>query len=506
MKDRSTDLVSLFEKSLCDVPQETLDEIGIVVQVGDGICTIYGLTNAIYGELIEFEGGNKGIVFSLDEDSVAIFLLYAAVPVAELEVVKRTGSVFKTPVGDAMLGRVINALGKPLDALGEIVCKEHRPIEVSIPQIIERSPVSESLETGIIAIDALVPVGKGQRELIIGNRNTGKTSIIFDTILHQKGKNVICIYVSIGQRQANLARFSRMLEEHGVMDYSIVISADSSEAVLNQYLAPYVGCTIGEYFRDQGKDVLIIYDDLSNHAIAFREMSLLLRRAPGREAYPGDVFYLHSRLLERAGKLVNGGSLTALPIVQIQGDDITAYIPTNLISITDGQIFLDTKLFNQGIRPAVNIELSVSRVGGAAQTKAIKRMTKALRLELAQYNELLDFAQFGTELDEISRKKLARGARAVEILKQPQGFGYSFVDQTLILFLLKADFLDKIEIKDAQTYIRQFVSFVQSVYKDLYAIILKDQDVSDDMIKRLQEVAMEFDKLFVPTEDEDLLD
>lgn len=501
MKDRSTDLVSLFEKSLRDVPQETLEEIGIVVQVGDGICTVHGLENAIFGELIEFEGGNKGIVFSLDEDSVSLFLLYSAVPVAELEVVKRTGTVFKTPVGDKMLGRIINAQGKPLDALGEIPCSEHRPIEVAIPQIIDRSPVDESLETGIIAIDALVPVGKGQRELIIGNRNTGKTSIVFDTILHQKGKNVICIYVSIGQRQANLARFSRTLEEHGVMEYCIIVSADSSEAVLNQYLAPYVGCTIGEYFRDQGKDVLIIYDDLSNHAIAFREMSLLLRRAPGREAYPGDVFYLHSRLLERAGKLANGGSLTALPIVQIQGDDITAYIPTNLISITDGQIFLDTKLFNQGIRPAVNIELSVSRVGGAAQTKAIKKMTKALRLELAQYNELLDFAQFGTELDEISRKKLARGALAVEILKQPQAIGYSFVDQALILFLLKENFLDKVDVRTVQTYIRKFVSFVQSVYKDAYQTILTEQDISDDMIKNLQEIAVEFDKMFVPTDD-----
>ena len=506
MKDRTTDLVSLFEKSLRDVPQESLEEIGIVVQVGDGICTIHGLNNAIYGELIDFEGGNKGIVFSLDEDSVSIFLLYAVVPVAELEVVKRTGSVFKTPVGEGMLGRVINAVGKPLDALGEIRCEEYRPIEVSIPQIIERSPVNESLETGIIAIDALVPIGKGQRELIIGNRNTGKTSVVFDTILHQKDKNVICVYVSIGQRQANLARLTRMLEEHGAMDYCIIVSADSSEAVLNQYLAPYVGCTIGEYFRDQKKDVLIIYDDLSNHAIAFREMSLLLRRAPGREAYPGDVFYLHSRLLERAGKLARGGSITALPIVQIQGDDITAYIPTNLISITDGQIFLDSKLFNQGIRPAVNIGLSVSRVAGAAQTNAVKKMTKILRLELAQYNELLDFAQFGTELDEVSQKKLARGAIAVEILKQPSSIGYSFVDQALILFLLKENFLDKIAIKDVQEYVRQFASFVHSVYEDIYQAIFTQKDISDDMIKRLQEIAVEFDKLFVPTEDEDSID
>ena len=498
MEIKSTDLVALFEKSLQDLPQPVLEETGIVVQSGDGICKVHGLTNAVFGELIEFEGGNRGVIFNLDEDSVSIFFLYSTVPVAELQIAKRTGSVFKTPVSTAMIGRVINAVGKPLDGLGEIEASEYRPVEAIIPGIIERSPVNESLETGIIAIDALVPIGKGQRELIIGNRFTGKTAIALDAILHQKGKNVLCIYVAIGQRQSSLARIVRLFEENSALEYSLIIAADASEAVLNQYLAPYVGCTIGEFFRDQGRDVLIVYDDLSNHAIAFREMSLLLRRAPGREAYPGDVFYLHSRLLERAGKLAKGGSLTALPIVQIQSDDITAYIPTNLISITDGQLFLDTKLFNQGVRPAVNVELSVSRVGGAAQTKAIKKMTKALRLELAQYHELLDFAQFGTELDEVSQKRLARGALAVEILKQPQFVTYSFVEQVLILFALKENLLDGLEVKHVQTFVAQFISYVKSVYQDIYEAMEKTGDISDEINSRLKEVGAEFSKLFVP--------
>jgi len=500
MKIKNTDLVSLFEQSLKDLPQEKLDEIGIVVKVGDNICQVHGLTNAIFNELIEFEGGNKGIVFNLDEESVDVFLLDNNIVVAELEIAKRTGSVLKTPVGEQFLGRVINALGEPIDALGEIKPDEMRPIEAAVPSIIERSPVNESLETGILSVDALIPIGRGQRELIIGNRSTGKSAIAIDAILHQKDQDVICIYVSIGLRQANLARTVRLLEENGALQYTVIISADSSEAVLNQYLAPYVGCTLGEYFRDQGKDVLIVYDDLSNHAIAFREMSLLLRRAPGREAYPGDVFYLHSRLLERAGKLASGGSITALPIIQTQSDDISAYIPTNLISITDGQIILDTKLFNQGIRPAVNVELSVSRVGGAAQTKAVKKMTKALRLELAQYHELLDFSQFGTELDAASQRQLERGAIAVEILKQPQYTTYSFVEQCLILFALKENFLDDIELKYATNFVTQFANYVKSVYPETYNTILETQDIDDPTMDKLREIATEFSKLFVPPE------
>lgn len=497
--EKNTDLVSLFEQSLRDLPEEKLEEIGIVVQVGDGICRVHGLTNAVYHELIDFEGGNRGIVMQLDEDTVSIFLLFSTIAVNELEVAKRTGSVFKCPVSMNLLGRVIDVMGHPIDGLGEIKADDYWPIEAPIPGIIERSPVNQSLETGIMVIDALVPIGRGQRELIIGNRNTGKTSLVIDTILHQKDQNVFCIYVAIGQRQANIARIVRLLQENGALDYTVIISAEAGEAVLNQYLAPYVGCTIGEYFREKRHDALIIYDDLSNHAIAFREMSLLLRRAPGREAYPGDVFYLHSRLLERAGKLISGSSLTALPIVQIQSDDITAYIPTNLISITDGQIFLDTQLFNQGIRPAVNTELSVSRVGGAAQTKAIKKMTKALRLELAQYHELLDFAQFGAELDEISKRRLARGERAIEILKQPQYVTYTFVEQSLILFLLRNDFLDAVRVADVHAFISQFVSYVKSVYfQEIFEIIHSTQDISAEMMERLTVVAKEFSKLFVP--------
>ena len=380
---------------------------------------------------------------------------------------KRTGGVFKAPVGRGLLGRVVDALGQPIDSLGSLPIAEYRPIEVTIPGIIERKPISESLATGKLVVDALVPIGKGQRELIIGNRGTGKTSLALDTILHQKGKNVYCIYVSIGQRQANLARTVRTLEEHDALSYSIIVSADAGQAALDQYIAPYVACTMAEYLRDQQKDVLIVYDDLTNHAVAYREMSLLMRRAPGREAYPGDIFYLHSRLLERAGRLARGGSITALPIVQIQADDITGYIPTNLISITDGQIFLDTKLFNQGIRPAVNVGLSVSRVGGAAQTKAIKQMTKALRLEIAQYHELVSFSQFGTELDPLSQKYLARGEVVYQLFRQKQYVTYSFVDQSLMLFLLQENFLDEIPLAQVLSFSRPFVSYINTIYQEL---------------------------------------
>jgi F-type H+-transporting ATPase subunit alpha len=497
MEIKSTDLVSLLEKSLKNLEQEKLEEIGIVVQVGDTICKVHGLDNASQGELVEFEGGNSGIIMNLGEDFVDIFLLHNSIAVAELEVARRTGSVFKAGVCKELIGRVINACGNPLDGLGTINTTEFRSIEAVIPSIFERSPVNKPLETGIMAIDALVPIGRGQRELIIGNRNTGKTAIALDTILNQKGKNVICIYVSIGQRQANLARIVNFLQAHGAMDYTIVVSADAGEAVLNQYLAPYVGCTIGEYFRDNGYDSLIIYDDLSNHAVAFREMSLLLRRAPGREAYPGDIFYLHSRLLERAGKLARGGSLTALPIVTIQGDDITAYVPTNLISITDGQIFLDTRLFNQGIRPAVNVELSVSRVGNAAQAPAIKKLTKGMRLDLAQYHELQNFAQFGTELDEISQQRLQRGAVVIEILKQEQSAVYSLADQALILFLLNENFLDKIELAQVRNFAVQFASYVKSVYQDVYSTIAKTGDLTDEDKNKAREIAKEFNLLFV---------
>lgn len=501
MEIKSTDLVSLFEKSLRELDTGTkeykLEETGRVVQVGDASCRISGLTNAVYGELLQFEGGNQGIVLDLKEDHVTAFLLFAHIPVAEQEVVQRTGGVFKTPVGRALLGRVINALGTPIDALGELNAEDHWPIEVDIKGIVDRSPIDKSLETGITVIDALVPIGKGQRELIIGNRSTGKTAIALNTILHQKGKDVFCIYVSIGQRQANLARIVRLFEEQGALEYTAVISADASTSALNRYLAPYVGTAIGEYFRAQGSDVLVVYDDLSNHATAYREISLLMRRPPGREAYPGDVFYLHSRLLERAGKLAVGGSLTALPIVQIQGDDMTAYIPTNLISITDGQIFLDTKLFNAGIRPAVNVELSVSRVGGAAQTKAIKQVTRSLRLELAQYNELLGFSQFGSELDAVSQRRLARGAIVVELLKQDPMTTFSFVDEVLQLFLLRENFLDDIPLNKVNESAVQFVSYVKSVYPAVYDSIERNESMDAATTNALREAATEFVEAFI---------
>ncbi|MBI2353093.1 F0F1 ATP synthase subunit alpha [Candidatus Dependentiae bacterium] len=495
MESKNIDLISLLERELEQKPQKKLDEIGIVVQVGDGICKVYGLLDVLYGEIVHFQGGNKGIVLNMSDDFVSIFLLSKTIPVVEQEVVKRTKLAMQIPVGTTMLGRVINALGEPIDGLGEIVTSEMRYVEQECPSIVERTLISKPLQTGILAIDALVPVGRGQRELIVGNRNTGKTALAIDAILNQKDQGVICIYVSIGQRQGNLARIVNKLEEYGALEYTVIVSADSSEAVLNQYLAPYSGTTIAEYFMHQGKDVLIVYDDLSNHAIAYREMSLLMRRAPGREAFPGDVFYLHSRLLERAACLKKGGSITALPIIQIQEDDITSYIPTNLISITDGQIFLETQLFNQGIRPAINIELSVSRVA-SAQTLAVKRMSKALRLELAQYNELLSFAQFGTELDEISQRQLNRGALAVEILKQGQYLHYSFVDEALILFALRYNILDAIALKDISSFIQKLISYVKSVYIAIYEKIETTKDISTDIIDQLQPIMQEFSKIF----------
>ena len=495
MELRSSDLVSLFEKALEGKPEKNLEEIGVVVQVGDNMCRATGLEKAVYGEVIEFEGGNKGVIFDLGQELTSIFLLDST-PVQEGEIAKRTKNMFKAPVGMELLGRVINARGNPIDSLGALNVKEFKKVEAEIPDVISRSSINEPLQTGQIVVDSLVPIGKGQRELIIGDRNTGKTALAIDTILNQKDKKVYCVYVSIGQRQATLAKIVNLLEQKGALEYTIIVSADASEPVLNQYLAPYVGCTISEYFRDQGMDALVVYDDLTSQAVAYREMSLLMRRPPSREAYPGDVFYLHSRLLERAGKLTNGGTLTALPIVQIQNDDISGYISTNLISITDGQLFLDTKLFNQGIRPAVNVGLSVSRIGGAAQTEAVKQMTKTLRLDLAQYQELLSFAQFGTELDETSQERLRRGSVAIEILKQDRYQNYSFVDESLILFTFKEGLLDKLPIKSVQKFVSDFVSYVKSVYKDDYEQIKSEKAVSKELQEKLLKVAKEFSKIF----------
>ncbi len=499
MIQKDTDIVSLLEKSLSAEAQQHLDEVGIVIKVGDGICKVYGLTNTVFGELIVFENGAQGMVLDLDEDIVSVILLESSVDVVEQETAKRTGSVFSIPVGEKLIGRVIGSTGKPMDALGPIQADAQLPIERVAPGIIERCPISQSLETGITVIDSLIPIGRGQRELLIGNRSTGKTAIALDTILHQKGKNVICIYVSIGHKQSHTARIIYELEKYGAMEHSIIVDADAKEPAMNQYLAPYTGCTIGEYFMHKGKDVLVFYDDLSNHAIAYRELSLLLRRPPGREAYPGDIFYIHSRLLERAGRLLGkngGGSLTAIPVIQTQGDDISAYIPTNLISITDGQIFLDTNLFNKGIRPAVNIGLSVSRVGGAAQTKAIKKVSGSLKLELAQYHELLAFEQFGSELDKASQRALDRGRRAIEILKQPEHETYSFVDQTIFLFLLKENYLDKLAIRDIKPFVVQCASYIKAAHKDAYQSILESQSLTDQNIAELHKAAEEFTLIF----------
>ncbi len=500
MNLKSTDLVSLFEKALIGGEQQHLDEIGIVIQMGDGICRVHGLEHAVYNELVEFEQGNQGIILDLDEGFVSIFLLHRHIPVKEREIVKRTGSVFKIPIGMNLLGRVINVLSKPIDGLGPIETHELCAIEAFAPSVIERSPVTVPLETGILAVDAFIPIGRGQRELIIGNRNTGKTAFALDTILHQKGKNVLCIYVSISQRQANVAQIIRTLLEHDALAYTVIVCADSSDSVLSQYLAPYVGCTVGEYFRSQGHDALIVYDDLTNHAIAYREMSLLMRRPPGREAYPGDVFYLHSRLLERAGNILNGGSLTALPIAQVQGDDITAYIPTNLISITDGQIILDDQLFKNGIRPAVNIGLSVSRIGGAAQTKAIKKTAKTLGLELAQYRELIEFSQFGTELDKDAQRRIDRGARVMEILKQPQHVTYSFVQESLMLFLLQEGYADSLALDEVSRFATHFISYVESVYADVFNHIKTTTEISTETETKLHAIAKEFSLVFATKE------
>lgn len=499
MITRDTDIVSILEKLLDQGYQENLEEVGTVIKVADGICKIYGLSKAVFGELIVFESGARGIVLDLDEDYVSVVLLDPLTVVVEHDVARRTEQVFIAPVGDQLISRVINARGFPLDAYGDISFDQGHPVEHPIAGIMERGPVNRSLETGIIAIDALFPIGRGQRELIIGNRGTGKTSIAIDTILHQKGKGVICIYVSIGHRQISTAKIIHQLEQHGALAYTIVVAADSKETALNQFLAPYTGCTIGEYFMSKGKDVLIIYDDLSAHAVAYRELSLLLRRPPGREAYPGDIFYIHSRLLERSAQLSaakGGGSLTALPIIQTQGDDISAYIATNLISITDGQVVLDTNLFNSGVRPAVNVGLSVSRVGGAAQTKAMKKVAGQLRLELAQYHDLLAFAQFGSELDKTSRKALDRGERAIEVLKQFEHKTHSFVDQVIFLFLLKEGLLDAIPLHDIKMYATECASYIQGSYADLYNGILTTQSLSDDDMAGIKAAAAEYALVF----------
>lgn len=499
MKEKDTDLISLLEKALSQQPQEYPDEIGTVIKVGDGICKVFGLNNANLGEVIEFENGGRGIILDMDEDFVSVILFEGAKLVLEQDVAKRTGKVLSIPVGDGLLGRVISATGVPLDLLGDIKAEKWMPLEQPCSPIIDRSPINETLETGITVIDSMFPIGRGQRFLFIGDRGTGKTSLAVDAILHQKGQDVLCIYVSIGRKQSDTARLTYLLEKHGAMEYTVIVEADAKESALNQYLAPYAGCSIGEYFMRQGKNALIIYDDLSKHAIAYRELALLLKRPPGREAYPGDIFYTHSRLLERAGKMssqLGGGSLTAFPIIQTQEDDISGYIPTNLISITDGQAILDTGLFNSGIRPAVNVGLSVSRVGGAAQTKAMRSVSSSLKLELAQYYELLAFTQFGSELDKTSQKAIDRGQRAIEILKQPEHETYSFIDQVLFLFLLKENYLNKLDLNEVKKFVLQFASYVQGAHGETYNSILSKKEITPNDLTKIKKAADEFGIIF----------
>ena len=431
------------------------DEIGYVIQVGDGIAKVHGLDRCRANELLRFDGGAVGMALNLEEDCVSVVMLGSDVGVEEGSLVRRTGEVLSVPVGEKLIGRVVDALGNPIDGKGPIDCSQTRPIEHQAPGIIQRKSVSVPLQTGIKAIDSMIPIGRGQRELIIGDRQTGKTTIATDTILNQKGKDVICIYVAIGQKRSTVAQIVHDFELSRAMEYTIVVSATASEQAPMQYIAPYSGCTMGEYFMDQGKDVLIVYDDLSKHAVAYRAISLLIRRPPGREAYPGDVFYLHSRLLERAARMApeyGGGSLTALPVIETQAGDVSAYIPTNVISITDGQIFLETELFNSGVMPAVNPGISVSRVGGSAQIKAMKQVAGSLKLLYSQYRELQSFAQFGSDLDADTKSRLAQGQRIVEVLKQKNGAPVEVAHQVAILYAVTKGYLEQVEVEQVSAY------------------------------------------------------
>ncbi len=478
-----------------------LEEEGAVLQVGDGIARVYGLANAMAGELLELPHGVVGMVLNLEKENVGCVLLGADHLIREGDPVKRTGKVMSVPVGDAMIGRVVNPLGEPLDGKGPIKTSKTRPIEVVAPGVIERQPVNEPLQTGLKAIDAMTPIGRGQRELIIGDRQTGKTAIAIDTIINQKksAKRPICIYVAIGQKQSTVAQVVKTLEDHGAMEYSIVVLAGAADPAPLLYVAPYAGCAIGEEFLWKGQDVLIIYDDLSKHAQAYRQLSLLLRRPPGREAYPGDVFYLHSRLLERACRLSTahgGASLTALPIIETQAGDVSAYIPTNVISITDGQIYLETSLFYSGVRPAVNVGLSISRVGGAAQTKAMKQVAGRLRLDLAQYNELAAFAQFGADLDKASMEQLARGERLAELLKQDQYQPMPFESQVIVLFAGIQGHLDDLPTARVREFEKALLAHVAQRHGGVCEQIAKNGVLDKDLEKRLTEIITAFKASF----------
>ena len=473
---------------------------GTIIQIGDGVARVFGLDDCMEGELLEFPNGVYGMALNLEQDNVGCVLLGPEEGIKEGDVVKRTEKIVEVGVGENLIGRVVNALAEPIDGKGPIKAEATRPIEVQAPGILERSSVNEPLQTGIKAIDSMIPIGKGQRELIIGDRQIGKTAIGIDTIINQKGKDVICIYVAIGQKQSTVAYIVNTLQEMGAMDYTTVVAATASETAPLQYLAPYVGCTIGEHFMHQGKDVLVIYDDLSKHAVAYRTMSLLLKRPPGREAYPGDVFYIHSRLLERAAKLseeLGSGSLTALPIIETLAGDVTAYIPTNVISITDGQIFLEGDLFYSGQRPAVNAGISVSRVGGNAQIKAMKQVSGTLRLELAQYRELAAFAQFGSDLDRDTMMRLEKGKRLVEILKQDQYSPMNVEDQIMILYAAVNDFLSDIEVTSIKKFEREFLEYMNVHHREVGKAIVEGKVLTDEVKGMLESGIVEFKKKFL---------
>jgi F-type H+-transporting ATPase subunit alpha len=476
-----------------------VSEVGSVISVGDGISRVYGLDNCMSMELLEFPNGVFGMALNLEEDAVGAVLFGDDRLVKEGDVVKRTGRIMSVPVGEALIGRVVNGIGQPIDGKGEVKTTETAVVDVVAPGIIQRKSVGEPLQTGIKAVDAMIPIGRGQRELIIGDRQTGKTAIAIDTIINQKGTGVICIYVAIGQKRSSVVNTLQILEENGAMDHTIIVSATASEPAPMQYIAPYVGCAMGEYFRDKGEHALIVYDDLSKQATSYRQLSLLLRRPPGREAFPGDVFYIHSRLLERAAKLsddLGGGSLTALPIIETQAGDVSGYIPTNVISITDGQIYLEPELFYAGVRPAVNVGISVSRVGGAAQTKAVKKLAGGLRIDLAQYRELAAFAQFGSDLDAATLAQIERGKRMVELLKQDQYVPLKVEEQIFVLYIGTKGHLDDVAVEAIGKFEAEFLRFIRDQKADLLKELAEKLDIDDDIDARMAKAVAEFKETF----------
>ena len=492
----SQDIISILKEEIENYDFEAKDrEIGHVIWVGDGIATVYGIEYAMYGEIVIFENGVKGMVQDIKRDQVGCIIFGKDTEIKEGTKVTRTKKKAGIPVGDAFLGRIVNALGAPIDGKGEIKADDYRAIEQEAPGIVDRQSVNQPMETGILAIDSMLPIGRGQRELIIGDRQTGKTSIAIDTILNQKGKDVICIYVAIGQKASTVAKLVNTLKKHGAMDYSIVLSSTASESASLQYIAPYAGTALAEYFMYKGKDVLIVYDDLSKHAVAYRALSLLLERSPGREAYPGDVFYLHSRLLERSSRLsdkLGGGSITALPIIETQAGDVSAYIPTNVISITDGQIFLESNLFFEGMRPAVNVGLSVSRVGGAAQTKAMKKACGSIRIDLAQYREMEVFTQFSSDLDDATKAQLAHGRAIMELLKQPLCHPLSLHEQVITLCLANNGIFDIVMPKEVKKYQKDILSYLDLKHPEIGKEIEEKKDLSDELVKKIIEAAKEY--------------